>query len=797
MTKSVEISDDAKALLALCENIDGVDIKEVRKYLTNESLVAEIVANVRKAGLWNESCVKAHYIAIHHLSVKSLSASDFNTHKEFVLGKIASGGLASTKQVDAALKYLIANGDGNEAAFNAACGIGVVITEDDIRKAVNEVIATNQAQLVEERYHCNTNIFLAKIKGILPWGDAKVMGAILTEEIEALLGPKTEADLAPPPKKKKEKKKTAAAAATGDAANANAKGNDAVVEKKEEIASIAPKFPKPQDNTQNSPEKLAEHLATTGGIVITRFPPEPNGYLHIGHAKSMQLNFGFAEEAKGKCILRFDDTNPASEDQEYIDSILANLKWLGYEPWKITYSSDYFQELHDFAVKMIHEDLAYIDESSAEVIREGRQKMIDSPYRNRPKEESLSIFAKMIAGELPEGVAVLRIKGDMKHDCAVMRDFIAYRVKKDAHHRTGTKWGAYPSYDFTHCVVDALENVTHSLCTLEFDARRVSYFWLLDVLGLYKPVVWEFSRLNVSNTVVSKRKLKALVEKKVVDGWDDPRLFTLASLRRRGFTPAIIKDFCARVGVTRNENVISYLLLEACARNAFDVSAVRRMGIVKPLRVEFGLEGGAESLPLTVTMPNHPKNASMNSREVTMTQPFCYLSLNDWKDVDEDGYYGLAPGKRVLLRYLSRFLTVPADAKLEVDGESGIPVLRGGVLSGPAPAGEMKKCKGVLHWVDGASAQPCRIRSYSLLFPTPSSSEGDDNANANAEAAMEADANSCVETAGMVEAACMDGSVAVGDVVQFEREGFFTREKEDLFSLCVSLRESKEKKTVR
>jgi len=392
----------------------------------------------------------------------------------------------------------------------------------------------------------------------------------------------------------------------------------------------------------NSEEILKKHLEFTKGRIVTRFPPEPNGYLHIGHAKAIRFNFTVAEENGGVTYLRFDDTNPCKENQEFIDHIKSNVEWLGYKPWKVTASSDYFQELFDFAVQLIKKGKAYVCHQNAEQMSQYRNNKMNSPYRDRSVEENLKLFEHMRQGRFEEGECSLRVKMDMQHENPCMRDFVAYRIRYTPHPHSGDKWCIYPTYDYTHCIVDSIENITHSLCTLEFEIRRESYFQLLKDLDIYKPIVWEYSRLNISNTVLSKRKIQTLVDEGYVESWSDPRLLTLQGLRRRGYTSSMINDFCAHLGVARkgNENLTSVKLLEKFARTELDRTAPRTFGVMEPILVE--LVNIDQAPTKKCQAPLFPVDPSKGNQTYTLDK-FIYIEAEDFSENHVDKFFGLTP----------------------------------------------------------------------------------------------------------------------------------------------------------
>ncbi|EPR41426.1 Glutaminyl-tRNA synthetase [Desulfovibrio sp. X2] len=454
-----------------------------------------------------------------------------------------------------------------------------------------------------------------------------------------------------------------------------------------------------------------------GGRVHTRFPPEPNGYLHIGHAKSICLNFGLAREYGGQCNLRFDDTNPTKEDVEYVDSIKADVHWLGFD-WedRCFYASDYFERLFECAVRLIKLGKAYVDSLSADEIREHRGTLTrpgtESPYRNRTAEENLDLFMRMRAGEFPDGAHVLRAKIDMTHPNIVMRDPTLYRIRHAHHHRTGDQWCIYPMYDFTHCLSDSFEGVTHSLCTLEFENNRELYDWVLDTLEMYHPRQYEFARLNMTHVVLSKRKLIKLVSEGAVDGWDDPRMPTISGFRRRGYTPEAIRDFCERIGVARSGNsVVDYGLLEHCLREDLNDCAPRVMGVLRPLKLT--IVNYPDDKVDEFEFPFHPEKPEMGSRKLPFTKEL-WIERTDFMENAPKKWFRLAPGQEVRLRYAYyvRCVDVVRDAsgevvelKCEYD-----PATKGGWSN------DGRKVKGTLHWLSARHAVPAEFRLFDHLF---------------------------------------------------------------------------------
>jgi glutaminyl-tRNA synthetase len=518
------------------------------------------------------------------------------------------------------------------------------------------------------------------------------------------------------------------------------------------------------------------HAAYTGGKPHFRFPPEPNGYLHIGHAKSMKLNFGEAKANGGFCYLRYDDTNPESEELEYIEAIEEMARWMGWVPDKITYSSDYFDTLFKFAVKLINEGKAYVDHSTAEQLRKQREDRANSPWRDRPAAENLKLFEHMRQGRYAEGEATLRLKMDMQSNNPNLRDVIAYRIKYFPHPHIGDQWCIYPSYDYTHCLIDSLEQVDFSLCTLEFETRRESYFWLLEALDIHRPNVWEFSRLNVTGALLSKRKINKLVTGGIVRGFDDPRLLTLAGLRRRGYTPRAINNFCELIGITRAANVIDIKMLENSLREDLDEVCERRFGLLAPLLVKVENFDGEQP----VDAPNHPRHADRGTRVVTFTPEF-YIDASDFRtDAAEAGskYFGLAPGKTVGLKYAgnvtcSRFDAAadgtPTCVYVDVDFERAV------------------KPKTNISWVSKQDALPVELRVYDALL-------NDDRAAIDPDFMQYINPTSETVLRGVAEACC--GGLAMRGSVQFERFGYFTIDDDStagalVMNRVISLKEDK------
>ena len=536
--------------------------------------------------------------------------------------------------------------------------------------------------------------------------------------------------------------------------------------------------------------RIAEDLAAGrgGSRVATRFPPEPNGYLHIGHAKSICLNFGVAQEFGGTCNLRFDDTNPTKEDVEYVESIEEDVRWLGFEWAGLHFASDYFEQLYDYAVHLIRRGLAYVDSQSAEQIRQRRGTLTEpgteSPFRNRGIEENLDLFSRMRAGEFEDGAHVLRAKIDMASPNINMRDPVLYRIRRAHHHRTGDAWCIYPMYDFAHPPSDALEQITHSLCTLEFENHRPLYDWLIEHLPVpARPRQIEFARLNLTYTVMSKRRLLELVQEGHVSGWDDPRMPTIVGMRRRGYTPDAIRTFCERIGVAKRENIVDVALLEHAVREDLNLHAPRVMAVLRPLRLV--IENYPEGQTEEVSVVNNPEDPSAGSRKVPFSRVL-YIERDAFMEDPPKKFFRLAPGREVRLR-CAYFITCTGVTKDPASGEvtelrcTYDPATRGG----DAPDG--RKVKATLHWVSAAHAIAAEVRLYDRLFNAEQpGASGDYRADLNPNS-LEVIREAKVEPS--------LAAAAPGVRVQFERIGYFSVDRDSVagrpvFNRTVTLKDS-------
>ena len=534
-------------------------------------------------------------------------------------------------------------------------------------------------------------------------------------------------------------------------------------------------------------EELAENLHE---MIVTRFPPEPNGYLHIGHAKSICLNFGLAAHYQGRCHLRFDDTNPIKEEQEYIDAIKTDLRWLGFD-WgqHEYYASDYFETLYGYARRLVEKGLAYVCELTPDQIREYRGTLTEpgrpSPWRDRAPEENLDLLQSMRAGEFADGSRVLRAKIDMAAPNLNLRDPVLYRILHAPHHRTGDRWCIYPMYDFAHGQSDSIEGVTHSICTLEFEDHRPLYDWLCEAIGIYHPRQIEFARLNLTYTVMSKRRLLELVREKHVSGWDDPRMPTLSGMRRRGFTPRAIRTFCDRIGVGKSDSVIDIGVLEDCVREDLDAGAPRAMGVLRPLKVTITNYPGDQVEEFTV--PRHPKDPAMGTRTIPYDREL-YIERDDFMEDPPKKFFRLGPGREVRLRYgyIIRCDEVVRDESGEVvelrcsyDPDTG---------GGSLPEGR-KKVKGIIHWVSAAHGLPVEVRVYDRLFraANPTGDKQTDYRTHLNPDSLEV-LTDCLVEPGLAGA-------AAGAAFQFERLGYFCVDRQAeasrlVFNRIVTLRDT-------
>lgn len=719
---------------------------------------------------------------MHLYALASNAPKDNSINLKFVTEKIMKGDLKNDRQITTAVKFLLTHPLYTEAEFNEECGVGCIISQEKIDFAVNSVISENKSILIQDRYSNDLNALFRKVRDLseMKWADSKALKQTFDLKIKEILGEKTAAD---EQQKKKDSKKAEREKKAEENPNVRIFEGDVL------------KLHKPGENKQIRPELMEQHLKATGGKVITRFPPEPNGFLHIGHAKAMNFNFRYAEAHSGECNLRFDDTNPEAEEDRYYKAIKENVDWLGFKPARITYASDNFQKLYEFAVELIKKGKAYICQMTQEEIhnsRGGDEKgpRFDSPFRNRPIEENLALFDKMKRGEFKEGECVLRLKQNMQSDNPFMWDLIAYRVLTHPHCRTGNQWNIYPMYDFTHCLCDSLENITHSLCSTEFILAREAYYWVCDNVEVYKPVQWEFGRLRITNTVLSKRKLTKLVTDGIVAGWDDPRLFTLAAVRRRGFTPKAINTFAEKLGITTATTTVDVRFLESCVRDDLNEVAPRRMAIFDPLLIT--ITNLPEDYLEFIEIPDFPNNPSSAVKSVPFTRQL-YIDRSDFREEADANFFRLTPNASVGL-YKSKIIICKKIIK-----NSANQIV---ALEAECDLTNSIKPKTFIQWIASSpshsSPMKCEIRLYSDLFKSkmPETVQGG-FMNDVAENSL------TVIKSAMVDCRLFDAKVE--ETFQFQRIGYFCLDKDSgigagggvegrlVFNKTVSLKEDPSK----
>ncbi|XP_068627673.1 probable glutamine--tRNA ligase [Battus philenor] len=765
----------------------GLSEQKAKETLKNANVTKLLLAALKEVDL--QKAPSSAGMLLYHLAtkIKPQIADKFS----LICTYIADGKLDSILRVDAALEYLLNSVNETSvdiAKFELACGIDILITPEQIEQAVEKHMAKYKQELLEKRYRFNSGIIMQAVRTELQWADGKAIKSEVDIQILDLLGPKTEADLAPVPKIEKKSK------TPKDGAKKIKKDDqkdDKISEKTESpvitggavsMKDLMMKLPfhAPGENyksdgyvvTSNTKRLLEEHLKITSGKVRTRFPPEPNGILHIGHAKAININFGYAAAHDGLCFLRYDDTNPEKEEEKFFIGIKDMVEWLGYKPYKITHSSDYFDQLYEWAVQLIKKDLAYVCHQKSEEIKGFNPP--PSPWRNRPLEESLQLFEDMKNGKIDEGDATLRMKITLEEG---KQDPVAYRIKFMPHHRTGSKWCIYPTYDYTHCLCDSIEHITHSLCTKEFQSRRSSYYWLCNALDIYCPVQWEYGRLNVNYTVVSKRKIAKLIEEGVVNDWDDPRLYTLTALRRRGVPAAAINSFCAGLGVTGAVGAVDPVMLDAAARDVLNISAPRTMVVLEPLKIT--ITNYTEPKPIEYTVPDFPTEPEKGSHKIIFNK-VVYIEYTDFKEVPDKGYRRLTPTQVVGLRYSEYVIKVAKVIKNEAGKVVELECIMETVLAAGKP-------KAFIHWVSDPVA--VEVRLYEPLFKHKNPED--------ASVVPGGFLSDCREDTLKVATALADQSIKtakVYDKFQFERIGFFSVDPDTtsdklVFNRTVSLKE--------
>ncbi|GMM30167.1 glutamine--tRNA ligase [Martiniozyma asiatica (nom. inval.)] len=698
----------------LCQLFErvGFEDKKVKEIIKNKK-VSNSLAQVIESANVSSALNKTKTTLLHDLA-SLLKGKEVNGI-ENISNAIINDKINSKLQVQEALKYVESHVDDfNNDEFELAAGVGAEISEEETKSIIHKFIIDRKSEIESKRYSL-VNALMADVRKLseLKWASPALFKPTIDAEVLAICGPKDERDII-----KKEKKSKPAASGKNEKKN-----NEPVKIKNMFTEGFLGDLHRPGEEPQKWDDTIQAHREFINGKVFTRFPPEPNGFLHIGHSKAITVNFGYAKYHDGKCYLRYDDTNPEAEEQIYFDSILKCVKWLGFEPWKITYSSDYFDQLYSLAEKLISVGCAYVDHSTAEQVKAQRGIKEDgtpggerhpSPWRERTVEENLIEFRKMRDGHYNPGEATLRMKQDITSGSPQMWDLVAYRVLNAPHARTGDKWKIYPTYDFTHCLVDSFENITHSLCTTEFHASRESYEWLCDALHVYRPAQREYGRLNITGTIMSKRKIAKLVNEKFVRGWDDPRLYTLESLKRRGVPPGAILSFINTLGVTTADTNIQSIRFDSAIRQYLDFTTPRLMMVETPLKVI--LDNVADDFEELVEMPYKPGSEEFGLRKIPLTKTI-YIDLDDYRDETSKGYFRLAPDQPVGL------MRVPFNIKVksvEKDHQGKPILIHAEYMNDPATH---KKPKAFIQWIPesvkyNSPVKIAEVRSYNQLFNT-------------------------------------------------------------------------------
>ncbi|KAK7470461.1 Glutaminyl-tRNA synthetase [Stygiomarasmius scandens] len=700
------MSKEEDALISLFKSIGLTQAKaaEATKSPKAATTLKDLIA---KYSLTTRGLDEKQAGLIAALAGQLAKSSNVDSEKEeYVLNKILDGSLKSVDQVLVAVKYVDSHPSPiDNAEFDKECGVGFNITPEELLSQVTSYISSNTIAGWN-----NLGATISGVKAIpsLRWASPLEIKNAVEKAFLAAFGPKQ----AVQPKGKDSKKETKPTPSTPSTSSSEPASTQKTVFEEGFLGSLH----KPGENPQIHAHLREQHLAATGGAVWTRFPPEPNGYLHIGHSKAIFVNFGYAAFHGGKCYLRYDDTNPEAEEARYFESILDTVRWLGYEPWKVTYSSDYFAQLYDLAVELIKRDKAYVCHCTQEQIKTDRGDSRGKPkpcvHRDRPVSESLEEFEKMKNGHYRPKEANLRMKQDLDDGNPQMWDLTAYRVLTTPHHRTGDTWKIYPTYDFTHCLVDSFENISHSLCTTEFIASRQSYEWLCDAVEVYKPRQSEYGRLNLEGTVMSKRKILALVNEKHVSGWDDPRLYTLIALRRRGVPPGAILSFVSGLGVSTATSNIEISRFEQSVRQYLENTAPRLLMVMNPLKVT--IENLPEDYVEMVEKALHPKVAELGSTAIPFTRTL-YIEADDFRLEDSKDYFRLAPGKTVGLFQTPYAITCTSH---KTDPATGKVVE---LICRVENQAQIKKPKAFIQWVaeHAPSGSPVRIdetRIHHRLF---------------------------------------------------------------------------------
>ncbi|ABN66934.2 glutaminyl-tRNA synthetase [Scheffersomyces stipitis CBS 6054] len=695
-------------LVALFERVGLSDKKSV-EIIKNKKVSASLSAILDEAKI--DSAVEEKKLSLLHQLAVETSKSTSTNNRVLVSAAILDGRIKTNLQISEAVKFISGKENGSVSVdeLNDAAGVGQELSAEDVKAVIADWMNSNKQEIESKRYSVLPRV-LGEVKKLpsLKWAAPNLFKPIIDDLFLQFCGPKDDRDVV-----KKEKKKKAPAA-SGDA-----KSKTVEPERSMFSEGFLGDLHKPGDQPQKYPELIKEHLAFSKGKVLTRFPPEPNGFLHIGHSKAIMVNFGYAKFHDGNCYLRFDDTNPEAEEEVYFNSIKDMVEWLGFEPWKITYSSDYFDQLYDLAEKLINSGYAYVCQCTPEEVKANRGMKPDGTlggersacsHRSKSVEQNLEEFRKMKNGGYAVGEATLRMKQDLESPSPQMWDLVAYRVLNTPHHRTGDKWKIYPTYDFTHCLVDSFENISHSLCTTEFRLSRESYEWLCDVLHVYRPAQREYGRLNITGTIMSKRKIAKLVNEGYVRGWDDPRLYTLEAIRRRGIPPGAILSFINTLGVTTSTTNIQAVRFESAVRGFLDQTTPRLMMVLNPIEVV--VDNVDEDYEETIEIPYKPGKGgeSFGSRTIKFGKRV-YIDRADIREEEADkDYFRLAPGQPVGLMKVPFNISFKS---VEKDADGNITKVHVNYDND----GAVKKPKTFIHWVPKKDAIPVKqVRIYNQLF---------------------------------------------------------------------------------
>lgn len=772
-TEPLKSEDTESSLCELFSKV-GFEDKKIKEIIKNNKVSQSLSEVIKSSGILNNEdelpLDKSKNLLLHQLA--ALLKGKELPNIEYISEYIINNKIKTNLQISEGIKYIENNlNNFNELEFSKFSGVGIIITEDEVSKIIDNYIENNLDDIKTNRYRIIPSI-LANIRQLpeLKWASPALFKPMIDSKLLIILGPKDERDII-----KKEKKKKSDN-------NKNELNKNKLIEKKRNMFTegFLGDLHKPGEEPQKWDDVIQKHCDFIKGKVFTRFPPEPNGFLHIGHSKAIMVNFGFAKYYNGNCYLRYDDTNPEAEEQIFFDSILRCVKWLGFKPWKITYSSDYFDQLYELAEKLINDGFAYVDHSTSEEVKAQRGVKSDgtpggerfpSPWRDRTIEENLKEFRKMRDGFYKPGEATLRMKQDIKSPSPQMWDLIAYRVLNAKHARTGDKWKIYPTYDFTHCLVDSMENITHSLCTTEFYLSRESYEWLCDVLHVYRPPQREYGRLNITGTIMSKRKIAKLVNEGYVRDWNDPRLYTLESLRRRGIPPGAILSFINTLGVTTSTTNIQSNRFDSAVRHYLDNTTPRLMMIENPIKIILdNLDDDYEEL---IEIPYKPGNENIGSRKIPLTKNI-FIDSSDYRDELSKEYFRLAPNQPVGL------MRVPFNIKVnnvEYDNEGKPKLIHAEYLNNKD---EHKKPKAFIQWVPESKKynSPIKVdevRIYNQLFNSENPSSHPDGYLAD----INKDSEEVIKTA-IIEPSILDLKLKSPLNIPFTDEQFSIKEESGL-----------------